>query len=101
MDFKDLLHRQRSNVALLVGNGINRYGTTADGSSWDALLRALAQKLLDPGHTRLPSGISLTEFYDVLELSCALGNGKSGLQAQFCDLLASRRRQPRHIKVIS
>jgi hypothetical protein len=100
MNLKDLLHTQRHDLALLIGNGINRYGATTAVSSWDALLTALAQKLLDPAHTKLPSGISLTEFYDVLELSCALGNGKSSLQAQFCDLLTSWQPQAQHERVM-
>lgn len=99
MELKALLH-QRPDVALLIGNGINRYGATADHSSWDALLGTLAQRFLDPAHTRLPSGISLTEFYDVLELSCALGHGKAGLQAQFCDLLAGWRPQVQHERIM-
>jgi hypothetical protein len=100
MKLKDLLNDQRHDLALLIGNGINRYGAKAGSSSWDALLCALAQKLLDPAHTKLPRGISLTEFYDVLELSCALGAGKSSLQAQFCDLLASWQPQAQHERIM-
>lgn len=100
MTLKDLLNERQHDVALLIGNGINRYGATTNASSWDALLTALAQKLLNPAHAKLPSGMSLTEFYDVLELSSALGNGKSSLQAQFCDLLASWQPQAQHKRVI-
>lgn len=100
MTLNDILQEQCQDLALLIGNGINRYGATAAGSSWDSLLTSLAQKLMDPAHAKLPSGISLTEFYDVLELSCALGNGKSGLQAQFCELLASWESQAQHKRVM-
>lgn len=100
MMLKDILNDQCHDLALLIGNGINRFGATTPGSSWDSLLTTLAQKLMDPAHAKLPSGISLTEFYDVLELSCTLGNGKSGLQAQFCDLLASWEPLAQHKRIM-
>ncbi|TCS35586.1 hypothetical protein EDC30_11054 [Paucimonas lemoignei] len=100
MSLKDILKAQCQDLALLIGNGINRYGAEAAASSWDGLLSTLAQKLLDPAHAALPSGMSLTEFYDVLELSSTLGKGKSSLQAQFCELLASWQPQAQHKRVM-
>lgn len=99
MTLQSLLARHRSNLALLIGNGINRYGTTAHGSSWDALLSALARRHLDPAHERVPVGISLTEFYDVLELGYSRSSGEAGLQAQFCELMAGWQPLPQHERI--
>ena len=65
MDMKSLLDRNRSDIALIIGNGINRYDSSSSSNSWEALLRKLAKKYR-VGAGNIPSGISLTEFYDVL-----------------------------------
>ncbi|QAU32847.1 hypothetical protein [Janthinobacterium sp. 17J80-10] len=99
MKLKALLTRHHANLALLVGNGINRYGATLQGNSWDALLGALARRHLDPAHDRVPPGISLTEFYDVLELGYARNSSEAGLQAQFCELMAGWQPLPQHERI--
>ena len=48
------------------------------------LLSTLARKHLNPAHTAVPPGISLTEFYDILELANSRGTGEVSLQRQFC-----------------
>ncbi|RJG04446.1 hypothetical protein D3878_14955 [Noviherbaspirillum sedimenti] len=100
MKLKALLTRHRADLALLIGNGINRYGARANDNSWDALLTELAQKYLDPVHKKLPDGISMTEFYDVLELACSRGAGEASLQTQFCELMAGWRPQAQHERIV-
>lgn len=87
MTLKTLLARNRSSLALLIGNGINRYGAPTGANSWEALLSTLARSYFDPKHKTVPGGISLTEFYDVLELANSHASGKTGLQQDFCDLI--------------
>ncbi len=92
MTLRTLLTAQKGKLALLVGNGINRYGPEVKANSWDDLLNTLARKHLNPSHKQVPPGISLTEFYDVLELANKGGKSESGsepyLQKQFCDLMS-------------
>ncbi len=88
MSLRDLLAVQKGNLALLVGNGINRYGPEVKANSWDELLNTLARKHLNPSHKQVPPGISLTEFYDVLELANKGGEREPYLQQQFCDLMS-------------
>ncbi|MDP2024620.1 hypothetical protein [Sulfuriferula sp.] len=99
MKLATLLSLNRSNLALLIGNGINRYGTHIKGSSWDDLLNALARKYLDPSHKNVPKGISLTELYDVLDLRNSSESGEKNLQKQFCDLMVSWKPLPQHERI--
>ena len=68
MQLKSLLQRHHQELALLIGNGINRYNSRANNNSWDGLLTSLARTHLSDFSGKLPIGISLTEFYDVLDL---------------------------------
>lgn len=69
MTLRTLLQRQHADLALVIGNGINRYGPAGATNSWNDLIRTLAQKRLGPAHSQIPAGISLTEFYDLLDLA--------------------------------
>jgi hypothetical protein len=92
-----LLSRNRSDLALLIGNGINRHGAPSGANSWDELLSTLARRHLNRDHKTIPRGISLTEFYDILELaSSSRRSGTLGLQRQFCDLMQSWTPLPQH-----
>ncbi len=106
--------------ALLIGNGINRYHSLGDQNSWDGLLTQLAQRHLHDFTGQLPQGISLTEFYDILDLrlnaqrrtakpkrSAAQATSKTkvssanrkvegNLQQQFCDLMSAWQPLPQH-----
>ncbi|MGE5493593.1 MAG: SIR2 family protein [Actinomycetota bacterium] len=84
MPLKRLLTRQKGNLALLIGNGINRYGGRAGINSWNDLLISLARKHIDPSTASIPSGVSLTEFYDSLELAQATISASGHLQQEFC-----------------
>jgi len=84
---KALLTKNRRDLALLVGNGINLYGASPDKNSWANLLSTLARTHLGKANSKVPRGISMTEFYDVLELAHARTPNELGLQRQFCDLM--------------
>ncbi len=95
MKLRTLLTKHSSDIALLVGNGINLFGTTGE-NSWDGLLAQLAREHLDSKHTKVPQGISHIEFYDVLELAYAKTQGGPKLVAQFCALMASWKPMVQH-----
>jgi hypothetical protein len=83
MPLTDILRRNRDDLALVIGNGIHRYGPRRV-NSWDALLIELAQRNgveLD----EMPSGASATEIFDVIEIRA---RGRSGeLSKEFCELM--------------
>lgn len=83
-NLSSILKQNGSDLALLLGNGVNRHGSRAPHNSWDHLLHKVAADCAPPLKAA-PAGISLTEFFDVLELKS--GAGKSALQAEFCALL--------------
>lgn len=70
--------------ALVIGNGINRYGAKATTNSWNDLLIALAKKHIDKSTREIPAGVSLTEFYDSLELAQQDIRQRGTLQQDFC-----------------
>lgn len=67
-EIKQIIERNRSDIAFVVGNGINRYPNNPNALSWDDLLIQLWDRVSLQTLTRRPNGISLTEFYDILEL---------------------------------
>lgn len=95
MKLRTLLSKHSSDIALLVGNGINLFGATGE-NSWGCLLSQLAREHLDPKHEKVPKGISHTEFYDVLELAFARTQVDPKLVVQFCALMASWKPMEQH-----
>lgn len=95
MDMKSLLKRNSSDIALIIGNGINRYDSSSNSNSWEALLRKLAWKY-HTGAGNIPAGISLTEFYDVLELKSGSKISGTSLQKDFCELMAGWKPRDHH-----
>ncbi|MNU14861.1 hypothetical protein D3C71_29810 [compost metagenome] len=67
-EIKDIILSNRDNIAFIIGNGINRYPNNPHALSWDDLLMQLWDKVALQTLSRRPNGISLTEFYDILEL---------------------------------
>lgn len=88
MKFATFLSRHKSDIAFLIGNGINRYGVPEASNSWDDLINILARQYLDPSHQEVPKGIALTEFYDLLDLKQPHKFNNTNLQRAFCDLMA-------------
>ena len=81
---EDILVRERP--ALLIGNGINRYNSSAS-SSWDELLAVIAKKQGLTLTENEASEMSNTEFFDILDLARPKGD-RSSLQEEFCNLMA-------------
>lgn len=67
-NIKQIIEQNKDNIAFVVGNGINRYPDNPNALSWDELLIKLCSIVSSQTLTGRPNGISLTEFYDILEL---------------------------------
>ncbi|APF20878.1 hypothetical protein Calab_1023 [Caldithrix abyssi DSM 13497] len=88
------------NIAFVVGNGINRYGLIEGNSSWDQLLLELWRKVIGEYKSDVPLGISLTEFYDILELNNTNNGSTINLQKEFCNLMNKWSFQKHHVNFI-
>lgn len=88
---RNLLEIKNNNLALVIGNGINRYNNNDNHNSWDALLSKLAQKYI-PTCSKRPRGVSPTEFFDALELNAST----KSLQTEFCDLIKNWKPRRQH-----
>lgn len=64
---KKIIKDHKNDIAFVVGNGINRYSDNSKALSWDDLLNQLGEKVSSQKLKKRPNGISLTEFYDILE----------------------------------
>ena len=68
-DFKKTLSDNRAELAFIAGNGINRFAYGDDAQvSWNDMLLEVWQQISDKKLTEIPEGITLTEFYDMMEL---------------------------------
>ncbi|NKL37428.1 hypothetical protein GFL49_27400 [Rhizobium leguminosarum bv. viciae] len=102
MTLKEILNSQDIRLTILVGNGINRYGKAGETNSWRDLLKSLAQIYLPEHAHDLPSGISTTEFFDVLSLQAMRSTSEeSSLQKEFCKPLAEWRSFEHHGRLAS
>ena len=99
MELRTLLQHHRADVALVIGNGINRYGPASATNSWNDLILTLARRRLGSTHANVPTGISLTEFYDVLDLAKPKGSSVAGLQQTFCDLMRDWKPHRHHRRI--
>ncbi len=98
MDIKSLLARNKGNIALVIGNGINRYNAEWANNSWDYLLQEISKKhSLHNGE--IPKGIALTEFFDLLELKLDKSYQNNNLKKDFCDLMSEWKPQIHHKKI--
>jgi len=84
---KNILNRGSQKPALVIGNGINRYNSSGTSDSWDELLVKLAKRHLTPKFQKIPQGLSLTEFYELLDLKSRHPREKVKLQSEFCELM--------------
>lgn len=96
MSLTNLLRDNREDIALVVGNGIHRYGPSRV-NSWDALLLELACKngvAID----EIPTGASATEIFDVIELHARSRSGE--IAREFCDLMRDWRPLCHHHAIV-
>lgn len=87
-------------VALLIGNGINRYGGDRHGSSWERLLGTLAKTRGVSIDAAQAKEMSNTEFFDILDLARARDD-KTSLQREFCDLMRAWAPRQHHRTIVA
>ena len=90
----------RENIALLVGNGINRFGKFSSMNSWSELLAGLAKERLGTHAEAVPSGLSYTEFFDLLELRGSTRSSSADLQASFCEPMKGWQPDEHHSRIV-
>ncbi|MGX5817365.1 hypothetical protein ACWKWU_04165 [Chitinophaga lutea] len=77
MSMQEIIHLHGGTIAFIAGNGINRYPDNPPAISWEHLLLNLWKRFVP--HSELgksiPSGITHTEFYDLLDLASPSGEG--------------------------
>lgn len=83
MSLAKILAENKSGLALLIGNGINRDDGAQSKRSWEGILDSLARQYL-PSLICPTSGVSKTEFFDILDL----GARSIDLQKAFCSSLS-------------
>lgn len=66
-ELKQLIESNKQTIAIILGNGIHRY-FQQNNLPWSSLLQELWNKNVGE-LSRIPDGISYTEFYDALELT--------------------------------
>ena len=64
---KSIFSRNKTNLAFILGNGINRH-YNKNNVSWTDLLLDLWDGHSFGTRSSIPAGITFTEFYDVLEI---------------------------------
>lgn len=74
MDISNIIRENQDNIAFIIGNGIH-YQYKDCSITWEELLKDLWKSNVGDEHN-IPDGISLTEFYDILELNRFWGSRK-------------------------
>jgi hypothetical protein len=97
---KKLLQENKSDIAFVIGNGINQYGATNNTNHWHELLIQLANNFLHSPISEIPAGVTYTEFFDVLELNLINAVPEKSLQQKFCDLMATWTFQEHHTRIV-
>jgi len=69
MQLKNIITRNQADIAFIVGNGINRFPNNPKAISWDDLLMKLWTKFSPDVYDEVPKGITITEFYDLLDIA--------------------------------
>ncbi|EKO3424625.1 hypothetical protein NTK89_000602 [Vibrio fluvialis] len=100
MKLIDILIDRSLKPALVIGNGINRYNSTKTdkNNSWDRMLLELWDKYsISAQQMSAPEGISLTEFYDALDLT--KNSVEINLQKEFCELMSDWAPREHHLLI--
>lgn len=98
MALASILENHSHKIALVLGNGINRYNSDTGINSWDAMLLELWERHTKEDAQAVPLGISLTEFYDALDLSSQ--QKEKNLQKEFCDFLTGWQAKAHHKAIV-
>ncbi len=97
----DVLGSRHENLAIVVGNGINLHAwPKSTGNSWEIMLRKMWTAHNGAKACNLVKEITLTEFYDAIDLHESAHPGES-LQREFCDTMADWQPGDVHREVVA
>ena len=99
MPLREIISANHENIAFIVGNGINRYPGNPKAISWDHLLLQLWKKFSPENFEQVPQGLSMTEFYDLLDIQGSTAN--YAIQKEAARLLGGWSFQPHHKSFIT
>jgi len=99
--FSHIVEQNKSNIAFVVGNGINRFDSDKTGNSWDELLIKLWNKYSPESKLKMPKGIASTEFFDLLQLYLSNDPSSVSLSQEFCNLMGSWQPSAHHKKFVA
>lgn len=94
---KQIISRNKNDIAFVIGNGINRFPNNPKALSWDDLLMNLWNRVAEKPIKKKPIGVSITEFYDILELE---NKGKLNLQKEVVALMADWNPLSHHKQIV-
>ena len=94
---KQKMNAHSNDIAFIIGNGINRYQTNSKMLPWDSLLISLWKRVTNSSITQIPQGISLTEFYDILDLE---NQQNIDIQLEVANLMFSWEVLPHHTQIV-
>lgn len=100
-DFDEIVSENRHDLALVLGNGINRYRSPDTAQSWDDLIAELAGECLDAPPNVGTNSIDLTEYYDLLDLLPKSNGETLSLQHRFLRLLDNWKPKAHHERIMS
>ena len=85
-------------IALLIGNGVNRFTNNSD-SSWDDLLAQISHKQNVALTDEELREMSNAELFDILDLARPTDD-RLDLQRTFCDLMQNWKHAPHHSRIV-
>ena len=97
---RDILENQ-VHIALIIGNGINRFHSDNQQNSWEDLISDLGRRHLRNWNQKMVKGISLPEFYDILELQTESENPSKTIPEEFIGMLKPWHPQDQHFRIVS
>jgi hypothetical protein len=100
MQFKNIITKNQTDIAFIVGNGINRYPDNPKAISWEDLLMKLWNKFSPDVFKQVPKGITITEFYDLLDIANSSRSTNFEIQKEASKLLVDWTFQEHHKKFI-
>lgn len=99
-EMKNLLSSSGKNLALVIGNGINRFPEDNGENSWNSLLKQLADKHLPEPLREVPPSISLTEFYDLIDLKSGSDVTPGQMQQEVCEMVSNWKPLEHHRTIV-
>lgn len=102
MALRSLIESNQGDVAFIIGNGINRYPDDPPNVSWEGLLLELWKTFANREYVSIPKGLSITEFYDLLEAQCSDDDLKqSSVQKKVCGYMEPWKPNSHHHNIVS